>query len=66
MSGSDTICNDPDPLLADIVSTPLRRTARRLAHRPVSGSDTICNDPDPLLADIVLFRLFLSGFPLRL
>ena len=49
-------------LLEDIVY-PLRGTARRLAHCPVSGSDTICNDPDPPLADIVLFELFLSGFP---
>ena len=45
---------------------PLRRTARRLAHRPVSGSDTICNDSDPPLADIVLFGLSLSDFPSRL
>ena len=39
---------------------PLRGTARRLAHRPVSGSGTICNGPDPPLADIVLF-----GLPLK-
>ena len=45
---------------------PLRRTARRLAHRLVSGFDNICNGPDPPLADIVLFRLSLSSFPLRL
>ena len=44
---------------------PLRGTARRLAHCPVSGSDTICNDPDPPLADIVLLGLSLSGFPFR-
>ena len=42
------------------VSIPLRGTARRLAHRPVSGSNTNCNAPDPPLADIVLFGL--SGF----
>ena len=57
----------PASLLAhSLVSTPLRRTAKRLAHRPVSGSDTICNGPDPPLVDIVLFGLSLSGFPLRL
>ena len=39
---------------------PIRETAKRLAHRPVSSSDTICNDPDPQLADIVLF-----GLPLK-
>ena len=26
---------------------PLRGTAKRLAHCPMSGSDTICNDTDP-------------------
>ena len=46
--------------------SPLRGTARRPAHRPVTGSDTICNDQDPLLADIVLFGLSLSGFPSKL
>ena len=46
-----------------LVSTPLRRTARRLVHRPVSGSDTICNDSAPPLADIVLFRLFFRASP---
>ena len=50
----------PASLLARrLVSTPLRGTARRLTHRPVSGSNTICNDPDPPLADIVLFGLSL-------
>ena len=57
----------PASLLAHcLVPTPLRGTARRLAHHPVSSSDTICNVPDPPLADIVLFRLFPSGFPSRL
>ena len=45
---------------------PLRGTARRLAHRPLSSSNTICNGPDPPLADIVLFGLSLSGSPSRL
>ena len=45
---------------------PLRETARRIAHRPVSGSNTICNDPDPPLAYIVFFGLSLLGFPSRL
>ena len=49
-----------------LVSTPLRGTTRRLAHRSVSGSDNICNDPDPPLVDIVLFGLSLSNFPSRL
>ena len=53
-------------LVHRLVSTPLRGTARRLAHRPVSDSDTICNNPGPPLADIVLFGLFLSDFPSRL
>ena len=57
----------PASLLAHrLVSTLLRGTARRLAHRPVSGSDTICNDPDPPLADIVFFGLSLSSFPSKL
>ena len=57
----------PTSLLAHhLVSTPLRKTARRLAHCPVSGSDTICNDPDPPQADIVLFALSLLGSPSRL
>ena len=47
-------------------ATPLRRTARKLAHRPVSSYDTICNDPDLPLTDIVLFELSLSGFPSKL
>ena len=56
----------PTSLLAHrFVSTFLRWTARKLAHRPVSGSDTICNGPDPPLANIVLFGLSLSGFPSR-
>ena len=46
-----------------LVSTPLRETTRRLAHRPMSSSDTICNDPSPPLTDIVLFKLSLTGFP---
>ena len=57
----------PASLLAHrLVSTPLRRTARRLTHRLVSHSNTICNDPSPPLADIVLFLLSLTGFPSRL
>ena len=81
MFGSNTICNGPDPPLADIASLsfPFRGIARRLTDRPVSDSDTICNDPDPPLADIVLFGLSLGedfhtlikilsslGFPSRL
>ena len=46
-----------------LVSTPLRGTARRLTHRPVSGFNTICNDPNPPLADIVVFGLSLLGSP---
>ncbi|KAG7020816.1 hypothetical protein SDJN02_17504, partial [Cucurbita argyrosperma subsp. argyrosperma] len=42
---------------------PLRGTARRPTHCPVTGSNTNCNDPDSLLADIVLFGLFPSSFP---
>ena len=54
----------PTSLLAPrLVSTPLRGTARRLAHRPVSGSDTICNGLDPPLADIVLFGFPFWAFP---
>ena len=59
----------PASLLAHyLVSTPLRRTTRRLAHRPMSGSDTICNGPNLPLADIVLFELFpfWAGFKTRL
>ena len=51
----------PASLLAHrLVSTPLRGTTRRLAHRPVSSSGTICNGPDPPLVDIVFF-----GLPLK-
>ena len=61
---------DPTSFLAHrLVSTPLRRTAKRLTHRPVSGFDTICNDPDPPLVDISLgfpFRASPQGFKTRL
>ncbi|KAG7013676.1 hypothetical protein SDJN02_23843, partial [Cucurbita argyrosperma subsp. argyrosperma] len=36
---------------------PIRGTARRLTHSPMSGTDTICNGPDPPLADIVAYLL---------
>ena len=45
---------------------PLRGTARRMTHHPVSGSNTICNDPEPPLEHIVFFGLSLLGFPSRL
>ena len=63
---------NPPPLGPNVLTgtpprvNPLRGTARRLAHRPMSGSNTICNDPNPPLANIVLFGLSLSGFPSRL
>ena len=44
-----TLLRGPASLLAPrLVSTALRGTTRRLAHRPVSGSDIICNGPDPV------------------
>ena len=53
----------PTSLLAHcLMSTPLRRIASSLAHRPVTGSNTICNGPSPSLADIVLFELSLKVF----
>ena len=47
----------PRPYWHTLVSTPLRGTARRLAHHLMSGSDTICNDRGLPLANIGLFGL---------
>ena len=66
LSGSDTICNSPNP------------PASSLTYYLLSGSDTICNSPNPPPVDIVRFgslrisvnliilkRVCWGGFPHR-